>query len=398
MRAVAPLIAFYVTLLPPPRGGAAFCPGLPPRVSPNLSRSAPLCARPESTASAAASTTDAVPARARRALVARAAELGLARGSYAATGWSNRLGSVLTPAALPGVYTADRPFYWNGIDVGGRMTVVQLGGDPANVELAVHSPVGLDPPLIEALAKLGRVAHVISPNYEHVKFARQWALQYPNANIWGCPGLAEREPDTPWTGEVPFGARPRGFHDDHGGSGAPEGMWDWEELQPLHMDIEVNPFTGRAFFNEVLFYHAPSKTLMTTDFYWNYPRGDGVTNGQLVDELAAKGMRATSEGGEGGLDGDFGTWELAPDVGEIPLGSKIWGKVGMDRLFYPFYMKFMVRKDQRKEFEEIGRFVSGSERRGWEVETIIPCHGDIVRGRELCRKVLEVHFAGGGSA
>jgi hypothetical protein len=113
-------------------------------------------------------------------------------GSYSPIGWSNRLGSVLTPASIPGVYTADRPFYWNKIDVGCRMTVVQLqsnDGGSSSPELVVHSPVGLDPPLIQSLELLGRVAHVISPNYEHVKYAHQWAEQYPNAKMWGCPGM-----------------------------------------------------------------------------------------------------------------------------------------------------------------------------------------------------------------
>jgi len=292
------------------------------------------------------------------------------------------------------------------------MTIVKLQSsssdddDDAEAELVVHSPVQLDPPLVEALSKLGRVAHVISPNYEHVKYASQWAEAYPVAKVWGCPGLMEREPDVRWTGEVPFGARPRGFatEEEDGTSGRnssnnennnDEPMWDWEELQPLHIDTEINPFTRRAFFNEVVFYHAPSKTLLTTDFYWNYPRGDGVTNGQITDQLEGEGISMnvddTAEGGgkEGG--GDFGVWELAPNVGDIPFGSRVWGKVGMDKLFYPFYMNLMVKSDKRDEFEEIGRFMTCGGG-GWEVETIIPCHGDIIRGKDLCRKVLETHF------
>lgn len=243
-------------------------------------------------------------------------------------GWSNRLGSVLTPASVPGVYTADRPFYWNKIDVGCRMTVIQIPSSTLDTpELIVHSPVGIDPPLIQALEQLGTVAHVISPNYEHVKYAPQWARQYPNAKMWGCPGLMEREPEVKWTGELPYGARPPGFssymnaigEEGEGGTNTVEngdginGMWDWNELQPLHINTEVNPFTGRAFFNEVIYYHAASKTVMMTDLYWNYPRGDGVTNGQVTDEV---GSIANTD------DNDFGIWELAPDVGKIPLGSK----------------------------------------------------------------------------
>ncbi len=83
-------------------------------------------------------------------------------------------------------------------------------------------------------------------------------------------------------------------------------------------------------------------------------------------------------------------------MGPIPLGLRLWGKVGMDRLFRPFYANFMVGGDRRDVFEEMGRHVvacggcggsSGGDDddAGWEVETIIPCHGDIVRGRQLCR-------------
>ena len=39
--------------------------------------------------------------------------------------------------------------------------------------LLVHSPVELDDALAEALARLGPVRHIVSPNYEHVKYAAQ---------------------------------------------------------------------------------------------------------------------------------------------------------------------------------------------------------------------------------
>lgn len=311
-------------------------------------------------------------------LIEEANRLKSERGSYSAVGWSNRLGSVLTPASLPGVYTADRPFYWNKIDVGCRMTVIKQ----QNGDLIVHSPVGIDPPLIRSLEELGEVKHVISPNYEHVKYAHQWAKQYPNAKIWGCPGLMEREPDVKWTGEVPFGARPSGFFDNDNNRQDRSydkhvDMWDWEELEPLHIDTEVNPFTGKSFFNEVIFYHPRSKSLLMTDLYWNYPSSDGTTNSQIWDALPTVSEQTREE--------DFGVWELAPNVGKIPLWSAAW-KLGMDKLFYPFYMNFMVSK--RESFEDIARFITCQ----WEVETIIPAHGDVIRGKSVCRQVLSKHF------
>mmetsp|Transcript_2386 Transcript_2386/g.3626 ORF Transcript_2386/g.3626 Transcript_2386/m.3626 type:complete len:452 (+) Transcript_2386:377-1732(+) len=251
------------------------------------------------------------------------------------------------------------------------MTVIKQ----QNGDLIVHSPIGIDPPLIRSLEELGEVRHVISPNYEHVKYAHQWAEQYPNAHMWGCPGLMEREVDVRWTGEVPFGARPPGFQGDNQSSDDKhEQIWDWGEFQPLHIDTDVNPFTGKSFFNEVIFYHTASKTLLMTDLFWNYPSRDGRTNMQLdlVNEME-----------------DFGPWELAPSVGKIPFGSTAW-KFGMDKIFYPFYMNLMVKSDKRQIFNEIARFITCGD--DWEVETIIPAHGDIIRGKQVCREVLQKHF------
>lgn len=65
----------------------------------------------------------------------------------------------------------------------------------------------------------------------------------------------------------------------------------------------------------------------------------------------------------------------------------------MDKVFRPFYNNFMIKNEQRDKFKDIARFITcGSISSGWDVETIIPAHGDIIRGKELCRKVLERHF------
>lgn len=66
-------------------------------------------------------------------------------GSYADVTWSNRLGTVITPVSMPGVYGACRPFYWNKIDVGGRMAIIELStsSDGSKPDLFIHSPVNL---------------------------------------------------------------------------------------------------------------------------------------------------------------------------------------------------------------------------------------------------------------
>ena len=130
--------------------------------------------------------------------------------------------------------------------------------------------------------------------------------------------------------------------------------------------------------NEVVFYHPKSKTLLTTDTFWNCPRKDGIPNADYASMP--------------GADQDFGAWELAPNIGDIPLGSRIWGKFGMDKLFRPFYLGLMIKSDCKDQFRRIASYISGVDESGWDVETVIPAHGDIIRGKAFCREVLKSHF------
>jgi len=326
------------------------------------------------------------------ALIRKAGEIdpalsdGVQKGNYSQVGWSNRIGTVLTPAAT-GVYIACRPFYWNTIDVGGRMTVIELAtpqGSNERPDLLIHSPVCLDDELKDAIDKLGNVRHVVSPNYEHVKYAKMWGELYPDAYMWACPGMMDLEPDVRWSGEIPYGCRPPDFE----GSGAdnrPKEMWNWSEVQPFHVDAEVNPFTGKPFFNEVVFYHSKSRTLLTTDIYWNYP-GDGITNSNydsLKERLRADGVE----------DEDYGVWKLAPLMDRVPLRSRLW-KWGMDKLFRPFYLNLMIQNKKRDDFKQIAAFISGvdSSSPSWDIEIVIPCHGDILRGKNFTKEVMRSHF------
>jgi len=55
-------------------------------------------------------------------------------------------------------------------------------------QLWIHSPVSLTEELVEVLEGLGDVKWVVSPNYEHVKYAREWAERYKDAVMVACPG------------------------------------------------------------------------------------------------------------------------------------------------------------------------------------------------------------------
>ena len=86
-------------------------------------------------------------------------------------------GRVLTQHS-ENVWGAERPFAWLGIDVNGRGAVVKL----SDGSLWVHSPVNLDPELKIAMDALGPVKHIVTPNFEHNKYAQQACLQAATAH------------------------------------------------------------------------------------------------------------------------------------------------------------------------------------------------------------------------
>ena len=243
------------------------------------------------------------------------------------TSYSNRAGFGITPIT-DDVYTADRPFFWNSIDVSCRCTIVSLGGG----EVFVHSPVDFDKQMKESftnlLASIPDVTKVFvfAPNYEHVKYVPSWfsALKgsgsgdgaavgaATNFYFLGCPGVTKRVADVVFDAELPLGFRPSAASDLDENC-----WWDHEKLLALHVDAEINPFTNKAFFNECIFFYEKEGALIVTDLFWNYPTIKGGVNEDLKRRL----------GGDGDWEGDFGTWDLAP-IARVPKTSRAW-KFGM---------------------------------------------------------------------
>jgi hypothetical protein len=247
--------------------------------------------------------------------------------------------------------------------------------------LMVHSPVCYDDKLGEAIEKLGgKVGVLVAPNYEHVKYIKQWSEVYPEAEVWACPGLSVRMPDVRWTNEFTQDTRTNKPSKDG--------------LEVLWLDCEVNPFTGKPFFNEVIFFHRQSKSLIITDAFWNYPETDrpnydGITGTGLVHNCP-KVTLPTSFSSFSSSSSPFSSLSL-PSV-PMPTGSSAW-KFGMDKVYLPFYKSLMVGKTgpRRQRLESIVNTVLLKE---WDIENIVPCHGDVIRGPELCQRVLREHFLG----
>lgn len=278
--------------------------------------------------------------------------------------WSNRLGTTLTPIST-GVWAAERPFRWNNIDVGGRSVVCRVGDG----KLLIHSPVQWTERLAQSLEALGGgVGYIVAPNYEHLKYTEEWANMYPEAIKIACPGLPQRLPDIKWSMEITI--------DDNKFS-----QEFRDTVEYVHFDCEINPFTNKPFFNEVVWFHVRSKTVFMADVYWNYPSTAlpnyaGDEEGTGIIHVCPK-MPVDNAPQSGQL----------PEVA-VPKGTSLW-KLGMDKLYLPFYKRLMVGKggERRRKYEEAVATVLR-----WQPEVIVPCHGDVVRGKRLCSQVLTEHF------
>jgi hypothetical protein len=96
--------------------------------------------------------------------------------------------------------------------------------------LWIHSPLPPEPALVEAVRGLGEVAHLVSPNRSHYLFVNRWQALFPGARVW--------RPD-----DLRAGAAFSGF------------------LQQTIL--------GAPKFDETLFLHEESRSLIVTDLFLN---------------------------------------------------------------------------------------------------------------------------------
>jgi hypothetical protein len=140
------------------------------------------------------------------------------------------------------VWVVARPQRFLGVQLGTRMTVVRLpGGD-----LVLHSPVALDDALRGAIDDLGRVRHVIAPNYYHHLHAGDATAVYPEAALHGAPKLARKRPDLRLTSEL--------------GDAPIPGIGD--ALVPIAIHGSL--------LRETVFFHARTRTLVAADLIENF--------------------------------------------------------------------------------------------------------------------------------
>lgn len=163
--------------------------------------------------------------------------------------------NTLKPVAA-GIWIADGPVarmaapFGTGIAFPTRMTVVRL----SDGSLWCHSPIAPAPDLFAGIDALGPVRHLVSPNPLHYAHIAAWKRAYPAATAWASPGVRGRAASQGI--EAAF---------DADLADAPPEAWV--------ADIEQLRFRGSRTFEEFVFFHRATATLILADLIENFERG-----------------------------------------------------------------------------------------------------------------------------
>jgi len=142
----------------------------------------------------------------------------------------------------PDLWICPVPYRAMGMPIGRQLVVVRLTGGG----LWVHSPIPVTPRLVGELAALGEIRHVVGPNCYHDECLVEFQLEYPAAEFHAAPGLAKQRPDIHFGAELSDVPHP-----------------DWSGTLEQHLIM------GMPKLNEVVFFHAASRSLIIADIAFN---------------------------------------------------------------------------------------------------------------------------------
>ncbi|MCL6417635.1 DUF4336 domain-containing protein [Aestuariirhabdus sp. Z084] len=210
-----------------------------------------------------------------------------------------------------------------GVPLRVRMTIVRLSSGG----LWVHSPTRLLPELASEVESLGAVEYLVGPNNGHNLWLDEWHQAYPEAALYVSPGIPAKIRSNQYR---LLGASP---------------VLAWKK------DLEQVHIQGAPFFDETVFFHPRTGSLIVTDLIQHY------------------------DARPPGLAGLITRWVLEP------MGFK-----GIC-LAPPLKRKFIL-KDKLAFSAAIDRIAQ------WDFERIIIAHGDIIESRakeifvQLCDGLL----------
>ena len=214
----------------------------------------------------------------------------------------------------PGIWTVTTPLKLAGAELGTRMTVVQIGGDG----LALIAPCPIGEALAAQLESIGTVRALVAPNAFHHFYFLDAAKRYPDATCFLAEGVAAK------LDKNRLEARTLGAE--------PDPLWKAE--------LEQCRIEGAPASNEVVFYHAASRTLILTDLCFHFdPPPEGWTG--IFLRIAGA-----------------------------------YGRLAVSRLMR------LVLRDRRKVRASVERILA------WDFDRIVVAHGNVVArdGRRLFRE------------
>ncbi len=144
------------------------------------------------------------------------------------------------------LWTAATPIRFAGMSIPHVMTVVRL----ADGRLLLHSPCAPASALVDEIAQLGSVAYIVAPNWFHDLYLRECRQTYPDAAIWGPPALRRQ-----------FGPE------------IIDNVLDETARPPWLDELYTFAVPGLLTFDESIFFHAASKTLIVADLFTNLSAG-----------------------------------------------------------------------------------------------------------------------------
>lgn len=133
-----------------------------------------------------------------------------------------------------------------GMRLPGRATIMRL----ANNDLVVHSPLAIDDALAREIDALGKVRFLIAPNCIHYMFVKAAKARYPEAKVFGAPGLDKK------LGDFAFEHLPE--------QGAIPGI----------DGLRTERIAGVPSMQEQVLFHEASRSLVVTDLVFNVHRCD----------------------------------------------------------------------------------------------------------------------------
>jgi len=123
-----------------------------------------------------------------------------------------------------------------------RMTVLRHAS-----ALTLVSPIAIDDAVATFLAELGSVEAIVAPNAMHHVHLPSTVERYPDARVFGVPGLRKKRREIVFDEMLSDGAA------------------------PFHPGVELHSVDGAPTMDERVLYHRASRTLIVTDLIFNMP-------------------------------------------------------------------------------------------------------------------------------